>query len=130
VRTVFGSAHATVSFAGARPLLLHGRPQSLRRAFANLIDNALKYGRRARVRATATADAVAVEVDDDGPGIPEAERANVFKPFYRLSRTERPGVGLGLAIVKAVVDAHRGTIELRDRPEGGLCVRVTLPRTA
>jgi signal transduction histidine kinase len=132
VRTVFGSAHATVSFDGARPLLLHGRPQSLRRAFANLIDNALKYGGRAAVRVSATAEAVAVEIDDDGPGIPEAELANVFKPFYRLARpgdvNGRPGVGLGLAIVKAVVDAHRGTIELRNRSHGGLSVRVTLPR--
>jgi len=74
---------------------------------------------------------IVVDIADDGPGIPEAERANVFKPFVRLegSRNRKTGGnGLGLSIVKSIVEAHQGRIELSNRPDGGLLVRVTLPR--
>ncbi|MBM3582276.1 MAG: two-component sensor histidine kinase, partial [Alphaproteobacteria bacterium] len=69
-------------------------------------------------------------VDDDGPGIPEAEQDNVFRPFYRLegSRSrETGGVGLGLATARSAILAHGGAIALANRPEGGLRVSVTLP---
>jgi signal transduction histidine kinase len=74
---------------------------------------------------------VTVEVADDGPGIPESEMENVFKPFFRLDRSrsrQTGGAGLGLSIVKSVVDAHQGRIAMFNRPGGGLSVRVTLPR--
>ncbi|MGQ9371018.1 ATP-binding protein [Azospirillum sp. ST 5-10] len=131
VRTVFGGAGGRVSFDQHRPLLLRGRPRSLRRAFANLIENAVKYGVRAEVSVHADSQDVIVDIVDDGPGIPEDRLADVMKPFVRLepSRNRQTGgSGLGLAIVKSIVDAHQGRIELINRLRGGLRVRVTLPR--
>ncbi|KAA0572174.1 ATP-binding protein [Azospirillum sp. Sh1] len=132
VRTIFGGGvERSDRFEQARQLRLAGRPSSLRRAFANLIDNAIKYGERATVSVDADAAEIVVDVCDEGPGIPEAEIANVFKPFVRLegSRNRKTGgSGLGLSIVKSIVEAHQGRIELSNRASGGLRVRVTLPR--
>ncbi|BAI74325.1 two-component sensor histidine kinase (plasmid) [Azospirillum sp. B510] len=134
VRTIFGGGggeERSDRFDQPRQLRLAGRPSSLRRAFANLIDNAIKYGERATVSVDADADEIVVDVCDEGPGIPEAEIANVFKPFVRLegSRNRKTGgSGLGLSIVKSIVEAHQGRIELSNRAGGGLRVRVTLPR--
>lgn len=132
VRTIFGGGGPTPDrFDQPRPLRLSGRPSSLRRAFANLIDNALKYGGRAYVSVDADSAEIIVDVCDDGPGIPDSELQNVFKPFVRLegSRNRKTGgSGLGLSIVKSIIEAHQGRIELSNRPDGGLRVRVTLPR--
>ncbi len=131
VRTIFGGGERRDRFDQPRPLRLSGRPASLRRAFANLIDNALKYGQRAYVSVDADSTEIIVDVRDDGPGIPEAEQANVFKPFVRLegSRNRKTGgSGLGLSIVKSIIEAHQGRIELANGPDGGLRVRVILPR--
>ena len=132
VRTIFGGGgERSDRFDQPRQLRLAGRPSSLRRAFANLIDNAIKYGERATVSVDADAAEIVVDVCDEGPGIPEAEIANVFKPFVRLegSRNRKTGgSGLGLSIVKSIVEAHQGRIELGNRASGGLRVRVTLPR--
>jgi signal transduction histidine kinase len=131
VHSVFGGGGEAVDFEQVRSLRLSCRPRSLRRAFANLIENAVKYGGRAHVRVDASADEVLVEVSDNGPGIPARERENVFKPFYRLEASRNRatgGSGLGLSIVKSVIAAHGGSIELLDNPDGGLLVRTTLPR--
>jgi two-component system sensor histidine kinase TctE len=69
-----------------------------------------------------------LRVEDTGPGIPAAQRALVFERFYRIPGGDTEGSGLGLAIVKEIVDAHRGTIVLRDRSDGpGLVIEVRLP---
>jgi signal transduction histidine kinase len=105
-------------------------PISLKRAFANLIDNAVRYGRRAHVTLNAEAGQTRVDIEDDGPGIPESEQAKVFQPFYRLERSrsrDTGGTGLGLAVARTTVLAHGGTIALRNRAGGGLTVSVTLP---
>lgn len=102
----------------------------MKRAFANLVENAVKYGGRARVSASARDDAVTVTVDDDGPGLAEADQARVFEPFVRgeASRSrETGGVGLGLAVVRAAVRAHGGEVTLSNRPAGGLRATVVLP---
>ncbi len=119
------------SYDGPDRLPFHGRMTALRRAFTNLVDNAVAYGGAARVRLVDGASEVTVTVDDDGPGLPEAERERVFDPFYRVegSRSrETGGVGLGLAVVRAAARAHGGEIRLANRPEGGLRATVTLPR--
>ncbi|WP_247891719.1 ATP-binding protein [Azospirillum argentinense] len=116
-----GPAHATVD----------GRPVALRRAFANLMDNAIAYGGGFTVRLRPADGELRVEIEDGGPGIPEAEFEKVFAPFYRLERSrsrDTGGVGLGLATARTVVRGHGGDIALSNRPEGGLRVTVTLPR--
>ncbi len=107
------------------------RPTALRRALTNLIDNAAKYGERARVELEKIDDQIVVCIDDDGPGIPESECEKVFEPFYRIERSrsrETGGVGLGLSVARTIVRAHGGDIEVVNRPEGGLRLRVNLPR--
>lgn len=111
-------------------LVAEGDPVALRRMFANLIDNALRYGTSCRVSVAGSGGYILTVIDDDGPGIPEAERALVFEPFYRLetSRNRRTGgSGLGLAIANGIAEGHGGSIELADAPSGGLRVLVRLP---
>jgi two-component system, OmpR family, osmolarity sensor histidine kinase EnvZ len=106
-------------------------PMALRRILANLVDNAVRYGRAARVAVAVEGDAAAVSVDDDGPGIPEGDLARVTAPFERLepSRARASGgAGLGLAIAQALVVGHGGTLVLANRPEGGLRATVRLLR--
>lgn len=107
-----------------------GDDVALRRLFANLIDNALRYAKSVDIAVSESAKEVVVVVDDDGPGIPALERAAVFEPFYRVdpSRSrETGGAGLGLAIARAIVTAHGGRIEADAAPSGGARIRVALP---
>jgi len=107
------------------------RPVAIRRAFANLVDNGCKFGSRVTVRLSENAEALIVTVADDGPGIPEAQREDAFRPFIRLEASrnrETGGTGLGLTITRDVILAHRGSVELGDAEGGGLLVTVTLPR--
>ena len=109
-----------------------GRPLALRRAFTNLVDNAIKYGSRARVHLKASSKSFVITIDDEGPGIPDGEIERVFEPFYRIEHSrnrETGGTGLGLAVVRSIIRGHGGEVKLSNRPEGGLCVRVILPRT-
>lgn len=121
-----------VSYDGPTQARLACRPIAVKRALANLIDNAVKYGGAARVRLDDRGDAVTVSVEDDGPGIPEAEVEAAFEPFRRLDPSRAPdvgGSGLGLTIARQVAERHGGTIGLRNRPTGGLVAALTLPRT-
>lgn len=107
------------------------RPTAVRRAVANLITNAVRYGGGARVTVTAEDTQVRVTVEDDGPGLPEDELEAVFRPFHRVERSrsrETGGVGLGLSIVRSVARLHGGQASLENRPEGGLRATLTLPR--
>jgi signal transduction histidine kinase len=119
-----------VSMQPAAPVVYDCQPAALKRALANLLDNAVKYGKQARAAIVSTPRAIEVTIDDDGPGIPADELARVFQPFYRLegSRSrETGGIGLGLAIALSVVQAHGGELTLANRPEGGLRASVMLP---
>lgn len=107
------------------------RPLALKRALANLIDNAIKYGQRARISIDDAPTRLRIVVNDDGPGIPVSQLKEVFEPFYRLepSRSrETGGVGLGLSIARDVAQAHGGDLVLDNRDGGGLAAIVTLPR--
>ena len=119
-----------VSVSGPRSLAVFGRRLGLKRAFANIVQNALKYGVRAQISMVAVAERAQVQIDDDGPGIPDDKLAAVLEPFVRLddSRSrETGGAGLGLAIAKANIEADGGTLSLSNRPQGGLRVIATLP---
>ena len=123
------AGHAA-AYEGAPHLAYGGRPTALKRAFANLIDNAIKYGGMAKVVLATAGDGITVVVEDDGPGIAEDELDKVFAPFYRVdpSRSrESGGTGLGLAVVRSVVRGHGGDVVLANRAEGGLRATVTLP---
>ena len=106
------------------------RPNLLRRALRNLIENGVKYGGSARVSVRPAGDAIAIEVADLGPGIAEAELGNVQEPFVRLEGSrnrETGGSGLGLTLARSAAQAHGGRLELENRPEGGLLARIRLP---
>jgi len=114
-------------------VIVEGRLVGLRRAFSNLIGNALRFGTHVAVAAETHGTSIQVIIDDDGPGIPEDQLAAVLQPFVRLEHSrnrETGGVGLGLTIAKTNIEAHGGTLSLSNRPEGGLRVSVTLPRQA
>lgn len=114
-------------------LILLGQHFALKRAFGNLIGNAVKYGGAARIGAWIEADTLLVEIVDEGPGIPEDKREAVFEPFVRLEQSrsrETGGAGLGLTVAKSIIAAHGGTIALVSPAVGqGLLVQVRLPRT-
>ncbi|WP_417595970.1 HAMP domain-containing sensor histidine kinase [Parasphingorhabdus sp.] len=109
---------------------IDGDPVLLRRVFANLIQNAVSYGNRARASVRVDAGFAIVEIIDDGPGMSEADLIRAFEPFYRAESSRNRltgGMGLGLAIVYSAVQAHGGTIDLINLSSGGLCARVSLP---
>lgn len=126
-------AGAAVSFRGPPQARLVCSPLTLKRAFSNLIDNAVKYGDAARVALDDQGREVVVSIEDDGPGIPKREMETVFEPFRRLEQSRNRGTGgsgLGLTIARRAVDAHGGTIALANRPGGGLVATIRLPRAA
>lgn len=103
----------------------------MEQAFINLVENALKHtqpGSPVTISARALSGEVQIEVADQGPGLPPGEQARIFDMFYRgqADRTTR-GYGLGLSICRAIVQAHGGTIEARNRAGGGAVFRITLP---
>jgi signal transduction histidine kinase len=117
---------------GAARASYNGRPMALKRAFTNLVDNAVKYGGSARVALEETREGIVVTVDDNGPGVPDSEIERIFKPFYRAETSrnrETGGTGLGLAVVRSIIRGHGGEVTLANRAEGGLRATVALPRT-
>jgi len=120
-----------VNMEPAEPVILECQPGGLRRAVTNLLDNAVKYGKSARVELVTSPAAIRIVVDDEGPGIPDDELQRVFEPFYRLEQSrsrETGGTGLGLAIAQSIAQAHGGQIALANRPTGGLRAILSLPR--
>jgi signal transduction histidine kinase len=120
-----------VSFEGGGRLPYPCRRVSIRRCFANLIENAVKYGQRAEVSLDVSGTEIMIHVDDRGPGIPDEAREQVFRPFYRVegSRSrDSGGSGLGLTIARTVALAHGGDVLLAARPAGGLRATIALPQ--
>jgi signal transduction histidine kinase len=125
-----GDSGEKVAYAGQRGIEVPCRPTLIRRAVANLIDNAVKYGESARVKIVHETGRVVIVVDDDGPGIPADEQEKVFAPFYRREAARNPakaGVGLGLSIARTVAREHGGDVTLRNRDGGGLSALIELP---
>lgn len=116
-----------------RHLVLKGRPLALKRAFSNLVHNAVKYGTLAQIVARDEGTKFVVLIRDHGPGIPADEQEAAFSPFYRLdpSRSHKTGgYGLGLTVARTVIRSHGGDITLTNLSPQGLEVRVELPRSA
>jgi len=120
---------ASVAVSRYGKLVYSCHRMSMKRAFTNLIENAVKYGGSARVTIERNARAIHVVIDDDGPGIPPTEFERVFTPFHRVPSKdcEKVGTGLGLSIAQVIINGHGGRITLENRDEGGLRVRVVLP---
>jgi len=106
------------------------RPIAIKRCLTNLVSNALRHGTKVELRAVRGRTSVEIIVDDDGPGIPEARREDVFRPFLRLDESrnvDTGGVGLGLTIARDVARSHGGDVTLDGSPLGGLRVVVRIP---
>lgn len=128
------SRNVTLINEVAAGLRAQGDSDRLRQVLANLIDNAVKYGRadgRVAVRGRELAgQRVELSVRDDGPGIPPEAKARVFERFYRADKArsrDQGGTGLGLAIVKNVVQAHGGDVRVESTPGNGTEFFITLP---
>lgn len=120
-----------VRLAGQAKAPYQARPQALRRALENLVQNALRYGGSAEIRISEEPKALVIRIRDHGPGIPEGELEQVFEPFYRTERSRNRatgGTGLGLSIARDIALGHGGTLRLANHPDGGLEATLTLPR--
>ncbi|KMO39354.1 ATP-binding protein [Methylobacterium aquaticum] len=120
-----------VTYVGPGRALADIRPVAFRRALDNLVDNGVRYGSRVCIDLRIEATSLVIGLDDDGPGIPSEEVVRAFEPFTRLegSRNRNTGgTGLGLTIAKRAVEAEGGTLDLTNRPEGGLRAKIRMPR--
>jgi signal transduction histidine kinase len=120
-----------VAYDGPDRLAFACRRGAIKRALANLIDNAVRYGGQADVSLAETAEGVAITVADRGPGIPADMIEKVFEPFVRLETSrsrETGGHGLGLALARAAARRHGGDVTLAARSGGGLVATLTLPK--
>tara|TARA_Y100000992_G_scaffold285151_1_gene235866 strand:+ start:34 stop:630 length:597 start_codon:yes stop_codon:yes gene_type:complete len=107
-----------------------GRKNLIKRCINNLIDNALKYGKKVNVELTKKSTNIFIKIEDDGPGVPEEEFENVFKPFYKIDKgraDSKSSVGLGLSIASDIIRSHGGNIKLEKSKLNGLGVKIFLP---
>jgi two-component system, OmpR family, sensor kinase len=125
-------ASADVTVDGLRHAVIKGRRLALKRALTNIIQNAVKYGKLARINISDARNSFEITVTDQGPGIPEKDHEAAFAPFHRLeiSRSkETGGYGLGLSVAQTIVRAHGGEIALQNLSPNGLSVGIRLPKT-
>ena len=109
---------------------MDGRKNLIQRSMNNIIDNSIKYAKKINVELSKKNNNIIITVDDDGPGIPENEYQNVFKPFYKLDKgrsDSRSSVGLGLSITSDIIKSHGGNIVLEKSSLDGLRVMIFLP---
>ena len=109
---------------------LNCRPIALKRSFENIIQNGLTYGNKVDINIKKGNKRTVILIEDDGPGIPEDQYKNVFRPFFRLDKSRslnQSGVGLGLAIVEDIINSHGGNIQLGKSKYDGLQVKISLP---
>jgi len=111
-------------------IILNGRKNLIKRCINNIIDNAIKYGDKVNVELSKSSNNLYIKIEDNGPGIPEKEYNNVFKPFYKIDKgraESKSSVGLGLSIASDIIRSHGGNIKLEKSPMNGLCVKISLP---
>ena len=111
-----------------RTISMKGRALAIERLFSNLINNALTYGKSVEVTGQKKKTGIYIQIKDSGPGLSDIEKANVFKPYYRIDHElNESHSGLGLGIARSIANIHGGELELRDRSGGGLVVEVYFP---
>ena len=109
---------------------INGRKNLINRCLNNIIDNALKYGGKVKIKLHKKNTNLFITIDDDGPGIPNKEHENVFKPFYKIDKSRadsKSSVGLGLSIASDIIRSHGGSITLDKSKMNGLSVKIFLP---
>ena len=109
---------------------LNGRKNLIKRCLNNLIENSIKYGSKINIELIKNKTNLVIKVEDDGPGIPDSEYDNVFKPFYKIDKgraDSKSSVGLGLSIASDIVRSHGGNIKLNKSNLNGLEVKIFLP---
>ena len=119
-----------ISISILERVYINGRKNLIRRCINNLIDNALKYGKNVRIELSKKNTNIFIKIEDDGPGIPDKEYDNVFKPFYKIDKGRaetKSSVGLGLSIASDIIRSHGGNIKLDRSKLNGLEVRIFLP---
>ena len=130
----FADAGHRVTYVGPVHAMAMARPDDLHRCVTNLVENATRFGTETTIRLTLAVGGAVIEVEDDGPGISEAHKQSMLKPFVRgdsaRNMNDSAGFGLGLSIAQAIVLAHGGELSLLDRSPNGLLVRVVLPAQA
>jgi two-component system osmolarity sensor histidine kinase EnvZ len=126
----YGTAIELKMRRSKQDLVLPLKRNAFKRAVTNLVSNAVRYGDRIIIRAATEGNWLRVEVDDNGPGIPPAERENVFKPFYRIDKSrnqDSANSGLGLAIARDIAKSHGGNVTLGESSIGGLRAIISVP---
>ena len=111
-------------------IYINGRKNLIKRCINNLIDNAIKYGEKVNIELSKSTNNLFIKIEDNGPGIPEAEYDNVFKPFYKIDKgraESKSSVGLGLSIASDIIKSHGGNIKLEKSSMKGLGVKIFLP---
>ena len=122
------SHHKTVAVTGAdHPVPVRGNVDTLGRAVRNLVENALAHTPPGTTVEISVGAAGEVRVMDRGPGVPSAEREQIFQRFWRRDRRRAGSAGLGLAIVKRIAEMHGATVSVADRPGGGAVFMIRFP---
>ncbi len=111
-------------------IYINGRKNLIHRCINNLIDNAIKYGEKVNIELNKNNNNLFIKIEDNGPGIPEEEYNNVFRPFYKINKgraDSKSSVGLGLSIASDIIRSHGGNIKLEKSSLNGLGVKIFLP---
>ena len=122
--------NSSINYNNDDKILYTGRKNLIQRCIGNLVDNSIKYAKTINVKIEKLAKILVIYIEDDGPGIPNNEVDNVFKPFYKVDKSRadsKSSVGLGLSISSDIVKSHGGNIELTRSSLGGLKVKIFLP---
>ena len=111
-------------------IYINGRKNLIKRCINNLVDNSIKYGDKVNIELNKSSNNVFIKIEDNGPGIPEKEYENVFKPFYKIDKgraDSKSSVGLGLSIASDIIRSHGGNIKLDKSSMNGLGVKIFFP---
>ena len=130
INTIKKYGNKNISTELDKTIVMNGRKNLIQRCLNNLIDNSIKYSNNINTQLTKSNNYFSIIIDDDGPGIPEKEYKNVFKPFYKMDKSRsgsKSSVGLGMSIASDVVRSHGGNIILDKSPQNGLRVKIILP---